>query len=79
MKNQYWLPTKAAADALGISTDSLKRHRDTAGGFLEGGKHYNLGPTLNSSITWNVELIRQAFNARGMRARRDLASAGGHS
>ena len=79
MKNQSWLPTKAAADALGISSDTLKRYRETAGGFLEGGKHYNLGPTLNSPITWSVEAIRQAFHARGMRARRELAAGGRHS
>ena len=79
MKNQSWLPTKAAADALGVSPDTLKRYRETAGGFLEGGKHYNLGPTLNSPITWSVEAIRQAFHARGMRARRELAAGGRHS
>ena len=27
MKTDLWLPTKAAADALGISTDTLKRNR----------------------------------------------------
>ena len=79
MKNQYWLPTKAAADALGISTDSLKRYRETAGGFLEGGTHYIVGPSINSPITWSVEAIRQAFHARGMRARRELAAGGRHS
>ena len=38
MKTELWLPTKAAADALGISTDTLKRKREICGGFLEAGR-----------------------------------------
>ena len=39
------------------------------GGFLENKVHYNLGPSKNSAITWNVALVRDAFNERGLQAR----------
>lgn len=63
-----WLPTPAAALALGRSTSYLKRLRDTHGGFLESGKHYCVAPSSNAPITWNVELVRQELNRRGMGA-----------
>ena len=69
MKTQLFLPTKAAADALGISTDTLKRKRETCGGFLENGKDYFLGATANSPIIWCIERCREAYNYRGMCAR----------
>ena len=40
-----WLPTSRAASALGRSADTLKRKRDSQGGFLEHGYHYCLGDT----------------------------------
>ena len=55
MKTDLWLPTKAAADALGISTDTLKRKREICGGFLEAGHHWCAGATPNSPMTWCVE------------------------
>ena len=74
MKTDLWLPTKAAADALGISTDTLKRKREICGGFLEAGRDWCSGSTRNSSLTFCVERCREAFHQRGMQMR---ASRGG--
>ena len=73
MREELWLPTAAAAKALGVSPDNLKRRRETSGGFLENRTHYVVGPAKNSPITWRVESCREAFNARGMQARKELA------
>ena len=51
------LKTPQAAAALGCSVSYLKRQRDTHGGFLELGKHYHRKPSINASITWDVDLI----------------------
>ena len=64
-----WMRTGDAAHHLGISTDTLKREMESRGGFLENKVHYNLGPSKNSAITWNVALVRDAFNERGLQAR----------
>ena len=69
MKTELWLPTKAAADALGISTDTLKRKSEICGGFLEAGRHWCAGSTRNSSMTWCVERCRKALHKRGMQVR----------
>ncbi len=72
MKSQLierWLPTPAAADALGCSAIHLKRQRDTHGGFLQAGVHYSLGVSRTAPITWNVEACRQAMHRRGLMAR----------
>ena len=69
MTTDLWLPTKAAADALGISTDTLKRKREIGGGFLEAGHHWCAGSTRNSPLTFCVERCREAFYQRGMQAR----------
>ena len=61
-----WLPTPAAALALGRSTSYLKRLRDSHGGFLELGRHYSVAPSSNAAITWNVDAIRSELNRRGM-------------
>jgi len=66
-----WLPTRDAALALGRSTTYLKRLRDTHGGWLESGVHYAIAPSCNASITWNVPLIRDALNKRGMALRQE--------
>jgi hypothetical protein len=68
---ELWLPTKDAALALGRSTTYLKRLRDTHGGWLESGVHYAVAPSSNASITWNVPLIRDALNKRGMNYRKN--------
>jgi len=70
LHSDQWLPTKAAADALGISTDTLKRKRDICGGFLKPGLHWCAGATKNSSMTWCVERCREAFHQQGVEARK---------
>ena len=63
MKYEYeWLPTSRAALALCRSADTLKRKRDSQGGFLEHGYNYCLGDTPNSPITWHIERCIRAFN-----------------
>ena len=69
-----WQRTSDAAEQLGISTDTLKRRMEVRGGFLENGQHYSLGPSKNSSITWNVDRVRDAFNKRGLQARKEANS-----
>ena len=64
-----WKPTPAAASELGISKDTLKRKMESRGGFLENKVHYNLGPSKNSAITWNVDRILEAFNKCGLQLR----------
>ena len=66
--------TGDAADQLGISPDTLKRRREVNGGFLENKIHYNLGPSRNSTIVWHVDRIRDAFNQRGLQARKEANS-----
>ena len=69
-----WMRTGDAACQLGVSSDTLKRRRDVAGGFLENGTHYNPGPSRNSTITWHVDRVRDAFNQRGLQARKEADS-----
>ena len=63
-KATNWLRTSEAAAALGWSAKYLKRQREEKGGFLSPGIHFIYGPTLKSSIVWNVDLIRGAFHRR---------------
>jgi hypothetical protein len=64
-----WLPSPEAADYLGVSKDTLRRRRDTAGGYLVNGKHWRYaGDSCNSKIIWAVDLIAAEFNKRGLRA-----------
>ena len=69
-----WMRTGDAADQLGVSSDTLKRRREVNGGFLENKVHYVLGPSQNSTITWHVDRIRDAFNQRGLQARKEANS-----
>ena len=64
-----WMRTGDAAHHLGISTDTLKRKMESKGGFLKNKVHFNLGPSKNSAILWDVDRIRAAFNQRGLQAR----------
>ena len=69
-----WLPTKEAADYLCVSEDTLRRRRDTAGGYLANGKHWRYaGDTSNAKILWAVDLIAAEFNKRGMKAAQAVA------
>ena len=69
MKTNLCLPTKAAADALGMSTDTLKRKREICGGFLKAGHHWCACSTRNSPLKFCVEMCRQAFHCRERRKR----------
>ena len=62
---QEWLPTPAAAIALGCSQSHLKRSRDSHGGILEGGVDYCLGASTSAPITWHVERVRAKFHHHG--------------
>ena len=53
------------------SAQFLKRKRDSHGGYLENGKHYFYrGDSVNAAIIWDVDLIKKAFNARGLKVRK---------
>ena len=70
MTEATWLDTTMAARSLGIAPCTLKRRRDSAGGFLEAGKHYRFKTdSRNSPIVWDVETIRSMLHERGMKAR----------
>ena len=69
MSTNGWLPTPAAAQALGCSQKHLKNKRDSHGGFLVEGVDYRLGCSVTAPITWNVERCRDAFHYRGKLAR----------
>ena len=60
-----WLPTREATAYLGVSSQFLKKNRDINAGFLKEEIHYILGPSINSSILWDVEEILREFNYRG--------------
>ena len=65
--------TSRAALALGRSAETLKRKRDSQGGFLEQGYRYCLEDTPNSPITWHIERCIKAFNKRGIASRKELS------
>jgi hypothetical protein len=67
---ETWLPTPAAAVALGCSQSHLKRSRDIDGGSLEGGIDYCLGSSSNAPITWHIERCRAKFHTAGLLARK---------
>ena len=69
-----WMRTGDAADQLGVSSETLNRRREVNVGFLENKVHYVLGPSRNSTITWHVDRIRDAFNQRGLQARKEANS-----
>ena len=65
MKTEGWRETVPAAEAVGCSVSSLRRYRDSHGGFLVAGLHYRPGgPSHNSRIFWNVPLIPNEFLRR---------------
>jgi len=71
MANSNWLATPDASSALGISPITLKRRRDSHGGFLEHGKHWRFKTdSSNSPMLWEVQLIRNEFEKRSWRASR---------
>jgi len=65
MTTESWFETEPAAKAVGCSISSLRRYRDSHGGFLVAGLHYRPGgPSHNSRIFWNVPLIQKEFLRR---------------
>jgi hypothetical protein len=62
-----WLKTPAAAKALGIRTETLKRFwSDPETGFLREGVHWRRGgPHHNSARAWNLEACLAAKAAQG--------------
>ena len=66
-----WVPTSAAALALGCSAQYLKKSRDLKGGFLQEGLHYRLPISGNSSNTWNLATVEEAFAERGRKVHQD--------
>ena len=70
---EKWLPTPAAAIALGCSQSHLKRSRDSEGGTLDSGIDYCLGSSSNAPITWHVERCRAKFHRAGLQVRKAAA------
>ena len=61
-----WATTRAAAEALGVSAQTLKRswaHPEQ--GFLREGVHWVRGRHGNSSRGWDIEKCRSAMQAQG--------------
>ena len=64
-----WLATPDAGKALGVSPITLKRRRDSHGGFLEHGKHWRFKTeSSNSPMLWEVTAIRDEFEKRSLKA-----------
>ena len=69
MTGNHWLPTKEACKVLKLSDITLKRRRDSHGGFLEHGRHWrSQTESRNSTLLWEVDLIRQEIEKRSYRA-----------
>lgn len=72
MAEPIWLESTSAAQHLGISVFTLKRRRDTHGGYLESGKHYRFKTdAVNSPILWRVDVIADLFHQRAVKARQE--------
>lgn len=69
-----WLPTPAAAIALGCSQSHLKRSRDSHGGSLRSGTEYRYLGSSNAPIRWNVEACRERFHQHGQLIRAGAAA-----
>lgn len=65
-----WLSTPDAARHLGIHENTLKRRRDTHGGYLVSGRdYYYATDSARSKIVWNVDSIKGQFHKRSVAAR----------
>ena len=70
MSEPIWLSTPEAAHQLGIHFNTLKKKRDTHGGYLVAGKDYRYATdSVRSKILWNVESIKEQFHKRSVAAR----------
>ena len=76
ISTHQWLPTREAADYLGVSQDTLRRRRDlNPAGYLINGQHWRYaGDSANSKVVWAVELIAAEMNKRGLRAAQATAA-----
>ena len=65
-----WLATPEAAHQLGILVNTLKKRRDTHGGYLVSGRDYRFATdAVRSKILWNIESIKEQFHKRSVAAR----------
>ena len=68
-----WLSTPEAAHHLGIHINTLKKRRDTHGGYLVSGRDYRYATdAVRSKILWNVESIKEQFHKRSVAARNHI-------
>jgi len=73
-----WLSTPEAARQLGIHENTLKKKRDTHGGYLVSGRDYRFATdSPRSKILWNVESIKEQFHKRSVVARNQVRQQGG--
>ena len=72
-----WLPTPAAAIALGCSQSHLKRNRDSHGGPLRSGTDYRYQGGSSAPILWHVESCRDRFHHHGQLLRAGMAALRG--
>lgn len=69
--SENWLPTTLAAQHIGVHPNTLKRRRDSHGGYLVSGRDYRYAnDSVRSRILWNVENIKEEFHKRSLTARR---------
>lgn len=70
MPEPIWLSTPEAARQLGIHENTLKKRRDSHGGYLVSGRDYRFATdSVRSKILWNVESIKAEFHKRSVAAR----------
>jgi len=72
----HWLPTPEAARHLGVHQNTLKRRRDSHGGFLVSGRDYRYATdSVRSRILWNVDSIQEQFHKRSVATRQEANNA----
>ncbi len=70
MPDPIWLSTPEAAHHLGIHVNTLKKRRDSHGGYLVSGRDYRYATdSVRSKILWNVDSIKEQFHKRSVAAR----------
>ena len=78
MADPIWLSTPEAARQLGIHENTLKKKRDTHGGYLVSGRDYRFATdSSRSKILWNIESIKEQFHKRSVAARIQARQDGG--
>ena len=75
MPDTNWLPTPEAARHLGVHENTLKRRRDSHGGFLVSGRDYRYATdSARSRILWNVDSIQELLHKRSVTARQKASN-----